>query len=310
MLVIISDLHLTDGTSGQTIKARAFQIFAERLQELARDASTRKSGLYKPVERIDIVLLGDILDAIRSTTWDQPPCKVRPWDDFRKTEFTDQVRHVTDRVLAHNRDALDVLRSLSCGISVPVSDVAGEQSFAVVPVHTYYLIGNHDWFYHLPGTVYDSIRQASVSALCLVNDPNIPFAHDSAVWPELLEQYAVHHVFARHGDIYDPDNYENKTRDGSSIGDAIVVELLNQFTALVDLDPILPQDCKEALREIDNVRPLTMIPAWVSGTIRRSCGEHGNRVVQIWRQVAQAFLQVPFVRQHHLWLSNPALARP
>jgi len=116
MLVIISDLHLTDGTSGQTIKARAFQIFAERLQELARDASTRKSGLYKPVERIDIVLLGDILDAIRSTTWDQPPSKVRPWDDFRKSEFTDQVQHVTDRVLAHNRDALDVLRSLSCGI--------------------------------------------------------------------------------------------------------------------------------------------------------------------------------------------------
>jgi len=185
-----------------------------------------------------------------------------------------------------------------------VSDVAGEQSLAVVPVHTYYLVGNHDWFYNLPGTVYDSIRQTIVSALGLVNDPNIPFPHDPAVWPELLEHYAVHRVFARHGDIYDPDNYENKTRDGSSLGDAIVVELLNQFTALVDSDPILPQDCKEALREIDNVRPLTMIPAWVYGTIRRSCGEHGKRVVQIWRQVARAFLQVPFVRQHYLWL-NP-----
>jgi len=28
MLVIISDLHLTDGTSGETIAAGAFQIFA------------------------------------------------------------------------------------------------------------------------------------------------------------------------------------------------------------------------------------------------------------------------------------------
>jgi hypothetical protein len=41
MLVIISDLHLTDGTSGTTIHADAFNIFRERLTDLARAASKR-----------------------------------------------------------------------------------------------------------------------------------------------------------------------------------------------------------------------------------------------------------------------------
>jgi len=35
MLVIISDLHLTDGTSGETIRAGAFRAFRESLRELA-----------------------------------------------------------------------------------------------------------------------------------------------------------------------------------------------------------------------------------------------------------------------------------
>jgi len=35
MLVIVSDLHLTDGSSGTTIDPDAFSIFRERLKGLA-----------------------------------------------------------------------------------------------------------------------------------------------------------------------------------------------------------------------------------------------------------------------------------
>jgi hypothetical protein len=34
MLVIISDLHLTDGTSGSTISPGAFQLLGERIADL------------------------------------------------------------------------------------------------------------------------------------------------------------------------------------------------------------------------------------------------------------------------------------
>src|SRR4051812_21131388 len=81
MLVIISDLHLTDGTSGETIRPGAFRAFRESLRELAYDASWRNEKQYFPVDGIDLVLLGDILDVIRSTSWCAVPPEVRPWGD-------------------------------------------------------------------------------------------------------------------------------------------------------------------------------------------------------------------------------------
>jgi hypothetical protein len=57
MLVVISDLHLTDGTSGATISPGAFEIFAEQLQDLAESASKRVDGSYRPLDRIDVLLL-------------------------------------------------------------------------------------------------------------------------------------------------------------------------------------------------------------------------------------------------------------
>jgi hypothetical protein len=60
MLVIISDLHLTDGTSGETIKTGAFRTFRERIRDLAYDASWRSDEKYAPIECVDLVLLGDV----------------------------------------------------------------------------------------------------------------------------------------------------------------------------------------------------------------------------------------------------------
>jgi hypothetical protein len=80
MLVIISDLHLTDGTSGETIHEDEFKIFRERLHDLAYAASCRKLGdteTYEPIDAVHLLLLGDILDVIRSAKW--LGGKVRPW---------------------------------------------------------------------------------------------------------------------------------------------------------------------------------------------------------------------------------------
>ena len=69
MLVIVSDIHLGDGTCGKSISASAFHLFADRLQELAFNASWRTDGTFSPVEEIDILLMGDILDPLHSTLW-------------------------------------------------------------------------------------------------------------------------------------------------------------------------------------------------------------------------------------------------
>jgi len=39
------------------------------------------------------------------------------------------------------------------------------------------MIGNHDWYYNIPGQVFDRIRQEIIKALGLAN-PNSPFPHE------------------------------------------------------------------------------------------------------------------------------------
>jgi len=118
MLVIISDLHLTDGTSGSTISPEAFQLLAERLGDLGLSASHRRDGTYRPIERVDLVLLGDVLDVIRSTQWLQNP--IRPWDDPKSGALFDTVAKITGDTLIHNNQALSEFRNLAeRGIALP-----------------------------------------------------------------------------------------------------------------------------------------------------------------------------------------------
>jgi hypothetical protein len=112
MLVIISDLHLTDGTSGETIRSGAFRAFRESLRELAYDASWRSDKKYVPVDGIDLLLLGDILDVIRSIRWCAAPAQVRPWGDQNDARFSDMVALITEQVIRNNQQSLNILKSL------------------------------------------------------------------------------------------------------------------------------------------------------------------------------------------------------
>ena len=77
MLVIISDLHLGDGTTADSIPASAFYLFAKRLRQDAHFAAMnyRKNdpyGNYQPFDELDVLLMGDILDPLHSTRWLYP----------------------------------------------------------------------------------------------------------------------------------------------------------------------------------------------------------------------------------------------
>jgi hypothetical protein len=94
-------------------------------------------------------------------------------------------------------------------------------------------------------------------------------------------------VFARHGDIFDPSNYEH-SRDASSLGDAIVVELLDKFGVVVRdrLGARLPAACDAGLKEIDNVRPLSIIPIWIDGLLVNTCTPLlAEEVKRIWNEL-------------------------
>jgi len=331
MLVIISDLHLTDGTSGNTIREGAFRAFRERLRDLAYDASWRapakegQSARYEPIDRLDLVLLGDILDVIRSTKWPavDPGDEgfVRPWhveDRDRRQLFQDTIQRINDAILANNAESLKVLRSLTDknqrvitlpaptpegGVTTVSRDPKAKERLPV-DVDIHYMVGNHDWFYCLPGEPYNGMRQSVVDAMGLSNPPTKPFPHDPVESRAISKIFNDHQIFARHGDVYDPFNFE-KRRDASSLGDAIVIDLLNRFPTEVAtrLGKDLPQETLDGLKELDNARPLFRIPTWIEGLLARTCSDPKTKreVKEIWNELADNFLKLDFVRKHDTW---------
>jgi UDP-2,3-diacylglucosamine pyrophosphatase LpxH len=155
-----------------------------------------------------------------------------------------------------------------------------------------YLMGNHDWLINM----YDTTRLEIAEFL------GLPHAHWFAdhTFPEvrLFEKYGV---LARHGDYYDRLNHEGD-RKASSLGDAVVIDLVNRFPEEVRQRLSLSKKDKLylSLKEIDNVRPLLNVPAWVQGV----CNYHPRMeddIRKIWNDCVESFLGLDFVKRHDRW---------
>lgn len=127
-----------------------------------------------------------------------------------------------------------------------------------------------------------------------MSDPQF-YTRNRFPYERVIEDYKV---MARHGDCYDPFNYE-KDRDASSLGDAIVIDLLTRFPQEVKNDPFLGRDAGlvNRLKEIDNVRPLFDIPAWIQGVCNHRPGTEKG-VHEIWNSLVERFFNTKFVKDH------------
>lgn len=315
MLVIISDLHLSDGTCGKSISTTAFDLFLDRLKEMVYQASWRAGGKYAPIREVDLLLLGDILDVQHSTRWlekeDGTSHTTRPWTDYGDPEYSATVQAITRGILQNNARAARLLRELANGrlLTLPPADRRGRP--VRLPLHRipinvkiHYMLGNHDWFYHLPGAEFDAIRAEVIEALRLSN-PSTPFPYQASESALISDLLARHQVYAQHGDMYDSFNFnkdsnlENK-RDSASLGDVFAVEIINRFPMEVErrMKGELPAGLMAALRELVNVRPVLATPLWISSQLRQNniSLPLQVRLKDIWNELGDEFLALPFVR--------------
>lgn len=284
MLVFLSDIHLTDGSSGTTIDPRAFNKFGRMLKDIVGDP--RQSN----VRNIEIVLLGDIFDVIRSSVWLRPENSdaekpIRPWStatdsDGSGWKLQNYTEDIVDKIINHpnNIEVITYLKDfqkhcLDIGVNLELS----------------YMIGNHDWLINR----FSSTRQ-KIAAFLGMPDPQF-YAQNRFPYDRVFESYRV---MARHGDYYDQFNYDGD-RDASSLGDAIVIDLLNRFPEAVKKDPVLAPhtDLYNQLKEIDNVRPLLEIPAWIQGVCNYRPGVE-ERMHGIWNDLVDNFFKLKFVKDH------------
>lgn len=303
MLAIISDLHISDGTTGHLLPPGTMDLLTERLCDLAWRASWRADGTYRPLERIDLLLLGDTLDIIGSRRWLASPC--RPWDDHQSPAVIDTVGGIVEEILRRNVDSIRTLRSLAteATVSLPPATANGqpvleaEEVPIVICIH--YLVGNRDWPLHLPGTPYDLIRHKVTHHLGLVTPYNKPLPHEAAECEHLQEALRRHRVLARHGDIFDPLSFADE-RDAASLSDVLAIELVGRFLQHVEgeLADDLPPAAWAALCEIDQIRPLLLIPAWMECTLERTATPVlRNRIKRMWDYMVEQLLHLDIVRR-------------
>ncbi|HJS17117.1 MAG TPA: hypothetical protein VJ785_00100 [Anaerolineales bacterium] len=313
MLVIISDLHLGDGTTADSIATNAFRLFSNRLRETAYYASYRSDGTYRPIESLDLVLLGDILDPLHSTLWlDAAPADVtyiRPWSNFNNPLFAAKLAQTTQAIIAENRKSLEILRRCAAGetILLPPANQLGQpdtdsKQRISVPVRIHYMIGNHDWYYHIQGSAFDEIRKTIIDSLGLSNPLESVFPYDLSEYPQLHEVMEKHKVYARHGDCYDKFNYNSEMgRNHAALGDMFTMDICNRYPVEVQkrYGDELPAGIIDSLRRITNVRPALAAPLWISGQIRRHAGTAGleMQLKKVWDDLCDEFLELEVVRQ-------------
>ncbi|MBK9924044.1 MAG: hypothetical protein IPP66_02020 [Anaerolineales bacterium] len=342
MLVIISDLHLGDGTTAESIPASAFYLFAKRLRQDAHFASMH-FGKYRPIEELDIILMGDIIDPLHSTKWLFPPKGqekyvevngqkhikiteegeanyVRPWSDPSHPLFAPKLLEVTRSIFEYNKGALEVMRKLASGefIEFDPTDEMGLRKAnggkrIPLKVRFHYMVGNHDWYYHLKGDAFDQIRQEIITALGLSNpptpfpfdlrkiNPDSPWEQDEA--PAIEKLFRDYQVFCRHGDYYDSFNFDSERgRDMATLGDAFTMEVCNRYPEELRRIPDLNAKIITNLQHITNVRPSLATPLWISGQIQRLSEENILQNVSerdlknIWDGLSDKFLNLHFVR--------------
>lgn len=313
MLIIISDIHLMDGTCGRSISATAFSLFTDRLKELAFNASWRVDGTYRPIKETDIILMGDILDPLHSSLWLETkpgePGYVRPWTDSSAPEYAASLKAITQNILQENATAVGIIKELSAtgGISLPPATLSGQPDLNAerepVSVRLHYMVGNHDWYYHLPGAAFDEIRHEIVATLGLSNLPG-PFPHELAESPMLQSLTSDYEVYAQHGDMYDPFNYSaEKGRNSSTLGDAFAVEIINRFPLEVErrMKDELPPGSLDNLHDLVNVRPVMATPLWIGSQLKQNfLGQmEQQKLKDLWNEICDEFLALPFVQEHN-----------
>ncbi len=298
MLVVISDLHLTDGTTCETINAGAFRQFIFALSAHAESACWRKKpqqsqGVFELLDRIDVILLGDILDVMRSTHW--LSSSTRPWD--APDAMFSTVQDITRGILQHNQEAFSLLKNLNGQLPIIASHTGQPHT---IPIHFYYMVGNHDWFFHLPGTPWSSLRQELIDAIGLSQSAEEIFPHTLAESVHLQALCQAHHVYLQHGDVFDDVNYRADVgRDAASLGDAIVIEVLNGFPERIRqvLNLAFHDPLYLALKEADNIRPLLSVPDYYLMVIKYfATKSQGQKIKALWSEACTPFLELPFVR--------------
>lgn len=219
---------------------------------------TRIEGARRE-EPAEIVFVGDSFDIVRSPMWLEG--NRRPYQEPSPSSIR-VVEQIVDKTLEREKEFFGLIRAMV---------EAGR-------LRVRYLVGNHDRLLLFAPQARRAIWKAMTG-----RDEKVDFPSEMI--------FAEHGVLAHHGHTGD---FICSNRDGGApIGDAIGLELIVRFPPLLrsKIDVADPVE----LDDIDDVRPIYAVPAWV-----RQLSEQRRGIVrplhETWCQLVEEFLSNNFVK--------------
>ena len=255
MLIFVSDLHLVDDDRRSTFHVDSF---LQRVEDCIRRC---QRGSDEP---IGLVLLGDIFELLKSSTWHQRG--IRPWDAPSDT-LSCQVVDVLRGIIGANPEFFSGIRHLAATHACSVQ----------------YLSGNHDAL--LNGEAGKDARRLLREALPLGGLGDAPFA------PFLID--LDHDVVAEHGHEFDAFNRQGVGR--LVPGDLVVVEVVASLPIRLARALNLPDPIEAAfapsvgfLQELDSVSPqgISGLLAWIEFSMARHA-ERENIIQELSAALAE-----------------------
>ena len=219
MLVVLSDLHLTDTPERSTFDVLSFE---RTMHALLKEPSSRAA------EEVVLVFLGDVFEVLKSRIWLY--ADVRPWEAPTEAHRA-VVEKIVDRIIVANGDFLAALGRLR----------EAHPRLAVT-----YIIGNHD---RPINTNMGTGSRTKIRA-------HLGLVGGDALFPEAYDN-PDYQLLAQHGHHWDAANRYRGS--AIAVGDAIVIDVLTQLPVVFARhlgvtpdDPLL-----RFVHEIDDVIPQT-----------------------------------------------------
>ena len=320
MLVVISDLHFVDGTSGNhNLPSKAFeQVFISNIVGLAQKNKATE---------LKLLLLGDIPDLIRSAQWFEDDLDDRLWgengladipnprpnsqteqrclDILGRFPASGQKKDVSpNTILYQNWETFHFFRNFHKHLQKTAKEEYQIADYSI-PVEIIYVVGNHD----RPINLYPSLRDELQKQLGLtVSSETVDGDVDSEWWYKLDYTNEAYGVFARHGHQFDVYNYNGTTaytREdhlqvpiGDVIATEIAVNLAVTLASMQDEYPEVTDDLVEAMQDADNVRPIGRLMEWFYSKIEEQDNKRIRKALdETIDQVAKNFFEIPFVKE-------------
>lgn len=260
MLVIFSDIHLTDESTAINVNPEAFTKILQKEIELCTAKNEAKE--------ISIILNGDIFDFVRTDYWLKINKSERPWNGSLDNK-TAMNSNSAEMDIHYGRILDDIMLTGSGKAFISMLNSLCKKFSSKIPFRIIYIIGNHDRILNTSLNLKSKIT----GYLSSCNDSSVTFTNEYLNEPE-------YSVLCRHGHEWDSANYGyelfkyiNNADDYiarfhrdiyklQTIGEVITSELMSGIIWRVGKN-ISDKNFITSLKDLNNIRPVSDTFLWL-----------------------------------------------